>query len=199
MNEKHFKESFMKYKFGRANIFRIRHMYKCNMDVKEPITNHMYPYATYGPMLENPNRTWKQICYAMKSFTTDHVNCQYNYHMLCNEIHENVQEKLKMWKKNKSKYESFKIKVEPYIIGELFDGFDSAIQFSKSGSSYIFKNQYTDLKVSKMSKRTNMIEVVEPEVEKLKPFFGIDFCSFPFQHPNEGAIGQSTNGTNSGY
>ena len=62
VNEKYFKESFMKYKFGRTKIFRIRHMYKCNMDVKEPITNHMYPYAPYGPMLENPNRTWKQIC-----------------------------------------------------------------------------------------------------------------------------------------
>ena len=96
-----------------------------------------------------------------------------------------------MWKESKQKYESFKIKVEPHIIGELFDAFDSAIQFSKAGSSYVFKTQYTDLKVSKISKRTNMIEVIEPEVDKLKPFFGNDFSSFPFKHPNEGVVGQN--------
>ena len=111
--------------------------------------------------------------------------------MLCNEIHENIQDKLKLWKESKQKYESFKLKVEPHVIVDLFDALDSAIQFSKAGSSYVFKTQYTDLKVSKISKRTNMIEVVEPEVEKLKPFFGNDFCSFPFKHPNEGAVGQN--------
>ena len=54
VNEKYFKESFMKYKFGRANIFRIRHMYKQNMIEKEQIASQMYPYTTYGPLLEKP-------------------------------------------------------------------------------------------------------------------------------------------------
>ena len=42
VNEKYFKESFMKYKFGRANIFRIRHMYKQNMSEKEQIASIHY-------------------------------------------------------------------------------------------------------------------------------------------------------------
>ena len=74
VNEKYFKDSFMKYKFGRINIFRIRHMYKQNMNEKELITSHMYPYTTYGSLLENPNRTWKQMSQAIK-LTNHHVNC----------------------------------------------------------------------------------------------------------------------------
>ena len=62
--------------------------------------------------------------------------------------------------------------VERRLTVELFESLESALLLSNSQSSYTFVEQYTDLRVSKITKHTNKIELIGIEVDKLKSIFG---------------------------
>ena len=141
-NEVHFVNNFMNYNFGRSNIFRIRSQYKENSNEKQPITDSQYPYVIYSNLLENLNKTWKQMITAVISSENEHVNIQYDYHQLCNKISANIQKQLSLWRNsNGTKFCFFTMEpVERRFIFELFKSLDSTPLLSNDSSYTFMKN-----------------------------------------------------------
>ena len=131
------------------------------------ITDSQYPYNSYGNLLENSKLNLKT--------NNQNRNILYDYHQLCNSIiSENIQKQLSLWKdSSRTKFCYFIMgPVERRLTVELFESLESALLLSNSQSSYTFVEQYTDLRVSKITKHTNKIEVIGIEVDKLKSIFG---------------------------